>query len=323
MGEPKISVIIPVYNTGKYLRPCLDSISNQTHRNLQIILVDDGSSDGSGNVCDEYAAKDSRIAVVHQRNGGVSKARNAGLAIADGDFYSFPDSDDYLEPDTYEYLLRLVRKYACDAVSFEYFVTYPDRETAHLLGDGFYGLKNREQAHDTVITGAPFAWNKLFSKGLVKPDDQPEGIKFREDIYRGEDSLFVHTALARAERVWFDKRALYHYVQSEQSACRGSFKIRQLSGLRLFEEYRPLFQERYPKLWERFLSRNIHLPVSLYCDMYADDGDYTSEMNSLMETFRKQYAEVLRTVKLPAKARVKLELFRHFPKLYCKLHKRL
>ena len=104
---PLISVIIPVYNTEKYLRTCLDSIVNQTHSNLQIILIDDGSTDNSGLICDEYAQKDSRIICVHQQNGGVSKARNEGLKIATGDYIHFPDSDDYLDLDTYEYLLKI------------------------------------------------------------------------------------------------------------------------------------------------------------------------------------------------------------------------
>ena len=106
MKEPKISVIVPVYKVEPYLRKCLDSIVNQTYRNLEIILVDDGSPDNCGAICDEYAAGDGRIRVIHQENGGVSSARNAGLSAVTGEWVGWVDSDDWIEPDMYEYLLK-------------------------------------------------------------------------------------------------------------------------------------------------------------------------------------------------------------------------
>ena len=107
-----ISVIVPVYNVEKYLRQCLDSIINQTYRNLEIILVDDGSTDSSGIICDEYAQIDARIKVIHKENGGLSSARNAGLDVctSGGDFIAFVDSDDWLEPDMYERLYETSKK---------------------------------------------------------------------------------------------------------------------------------------------------------------------------------------------------------------------
>ena len=99
MPEAKISVIVPVYKVEPYLRKCLDSIVGQTHRNLEIILVDDGSPDNCGAICDEYAARDERIKVIHKENGGVASARNAGLAVASGDYIGWVDSDDWIETD--------------------------------------------------------------------------------------------------------------------------------------------------------------------------------------------------------------------------------
>ena len=104
MNKPLISIIIPVYNAEKYLKKCLDSVINQTYKNLEIILVDDGSTDKSPEICDKYAEKDSRIIVLHKENGGVSSSRNAGLDIFKGEYLSFVDSDDYVEPDYIEYL---------------------------------------------------------------------------------------------------------------------------------------------------------------------------------------------------------------------------
>ena len=107
MSEPKISVIVPVYKVEPYLRKCLDSIVGQTYQNLEIILVDDGSPDGCGAICDEYAAQDKRVRVIHKANGGVSSARNAGLTAATGEWIGWVDSDDWIEPDMYERMLEL------------------------------------------------------------------------------------------------------------------------------------------------------------------------------------------------------------------------
>ena len=117
MDNLLISVIVPVYNTEKYLGRCVDSIINQTYTNLEIILVDDGSPDNSPAICDEYAKKDQRIKVIHKENGGLSSARNAGLDIAKGDFISFIDSDDWVEKDLFEVLVSLYGKTQAEIIA--------------------------------------------------------------------------------------------------------------------------------------------------------------------------------------------------------------
>ena len=114
--KPLISVIVPIYNTEKYLKKCLDSIINQTYKNLQIILIDDGSGDNSGEICDEYATKDSRIQVIHKQNAGVTAARNDGLDMATGDYIGFVDSDDWIEPNMYEEMMANLIKTGADFV---------------------------------------------------------------------------------------------------------------------------------------------------------------------------------------------------------------
>ena len=104
MNRAKISVIVPVYNVESYLARCVDSILAQTYQNLEIILVNDGSRDASGSICDAYAQKDSRITVIHKENGGLSSARNAGIDAASGEYLTFVDSDDWIEPQTYEWM---------------------------------------------------------------------------------------------------------------------------------------------------------------------------------------------------------------------------
>ena len=116
-----ISVIIPVYNVEQYLSKCLDSVVNQTYKNLEVILVDDGSTDNSGKICDEFALKDNRIIVIHKSNGGLSSARNEGLKFAKGQYVGFVDSDDYIEIGMYEKLLEVSLKYGSDVVCSNYY----------------------------------------------------------------------------------------------------------------------------------------------------------------------------------------------------------
>ena len=112
--NPMISVIVPIYNVEKYLARCVDSIVNQTYKNLEIILVDDGSPDRCPQMCDDYAEKDSRIKVIHKKNGGLSDARNAGMAVATGEYISFIDSDDWIETSMFELLLNNIFQYDCE-----------------------------------------------------------------------------------------------------------------------------------------------------------------------------------------------------------------
>lgn len=114
----KISVIVPIYNVEKYIEKCINSIINQTYKDLEIILVDDGSTDSSGKICDEYAKKDKRIKVIHKKNGGVSSSRNIALTIANGDYITWIDSDDWIEKDTYSKLADIILKNKADIIQF-------------------------------------------------------------------------------------------------------------------------------------------------------------------------------------------------------------
>lgn len=168
MNEKIISVIIPVYNIEKYIEKCITSVINQTYEKLQIILIDDGSTDKSGLICDEFAARDDRIIVIHKENGGLSSARNAGLDIARGEYIGFVDGDDYIDKGMYEYLYNLVINYGAD-ISICGYVS---------VENGHYSNSNNNHKKDVrvykgqekynLITGLKtidiVAWNKLFKK---------------------------------------------------------------------------------------------------------------------------------------------------------------
>lgn len=318
-NNPLISVIIPVYNTEKYLEACLNSIVNQTYRNLEIILIDDGSTDNSPNICDKFAETDSRIKVIHKKNEGVSKARNTGLLYATGDYFHFPDSDDYLEPDTYDYLLNLIDEHKCDAVAFEHFVTYPNNEITHKMDKSFYGLLDSVNAQKRLVTGCQFCCNKLYKKELI------DGIKFREDIFRGEDTLFAAQVLKNAASVWFDSRPLYHYVQSEESACRGEFRPSQFTVLMLYDAYKEIYTQEYSPVWPYFLLYMQEVLISLYYDIYFDvnSKEYGKQKKEFYDAICKHYGEIKSAKIISRKQKLKFILFKISPSVFCKIHRRI
>lgn len=197
-----ISVIVPVYNVEKYLRKCVDSILAQTYTNLEIILVDDGSPDNCGKICDEYAAKDSRIKVIHQENGGLSAARNAGLDVATGDYIGFVDSDDYIAPDMYEKLYQAIEIYnsdiaLCGFKKFELESRTEVYEKKLLYRDEFL----KELLLENIKS---YAWNKLYKKSLFDNVRFPEGELF-------EDLKIMHLIGEKVSAVSFTNKILYYY----------------------------------------------------------------------------------------------------------------
>ena len=210
-----ISIIIPVYNVEKYLCRCIDSVINQTYKNLEIILIDDGSTDNSGKICDEYVLKDNRIKVIHKQNGGVSSARNTGLDVAKGEYIGFVDSDDYIERDMYEILYNLIVnnnvKISCcnkfifskDKNKFIESKSFPNK--AGVLS--FEEILN-DSKHDFYI------WNKLFNRKLIG------NIHFNEQITLGEDLVFIYQLLQKAGNAFFYEKAKYYYYNNTQSTTR-------------------------------------------------------------------------------------------------------
>lgn len=314
---PLISVIIPVYNVEKHLKKCLDSIVNQTYKNLEIILINDGSIDNSGEICEEYAKKDKRIIYMSKKNGGVSSARNFGLSLATGDYYHFPDSDDYLELDTYEYLLGLLDKHKCDSVAFEHFVTFPSEEFAHSMNESKYGLFNNANAQKNIMSGSQFCCNKLYTKEMVR------GLSFREDIYRGEDTLFAAIALSKVNSIWFDKRPLYHYVQTEDSACRGKLRPVQFTMLKLYEAYKPLYPEKYPEAAPYFLLFMQENLISLYYDAWIDENskNYKQERKEIYNAVCVHYKQIVKANIISRKQKLKFHIFKFSPNIFCFIHK--
>ena len=206
-----ISVIVPVYNIENYLRKCLDSIINQSYKDLQIILIDDGSTDGSGKICDEYALKDKRVNVIHQKNKGAGAAKNAGLEVVAGEYIAFADGDDYLEIDAYQYMIDLVSRYDADVVQCNFQKVYVDRKE-----------ENKKSKFTQTCTAEDFLrrflndwtcgllWDKIFKTTILK------------DIYFEEgnivdDDFFTYKGIMNSSVIVCDDKIVYNYRQRKSS----------------------------------------------------------------------------------------------------------
>jgi glycosyltransferase involved in cell wall biosynthesis len=207
-----ISVIVPVYNVEEYLPRCLDSIISQSHKNLQIILVNDGSTDGGGAICDRYAEKDSRIQVVHKANGGLSSARNAGLDVATGDWTGFVDSDDWIEPEMYERLLGYALDsgaeiVSCGVVSHSYEGNVLKKRPVPLPENFSAGQESLKVLLSTSNYFGIAVWNKIYSHELLLKTK----LRFDEKLRAAEDVLFTLEIFMRANHVCAMQYAPYHY----------------------------------------------------------------------------------------------------------------
>lgn len=209
---PLVSVIIPVYKVEPYLRKCVDSVCQSTLKDIEIILVDDGSPDTCGQICDEYALKDDRIRVIHKENGGISSARNAGLDIARSDLIGFVDSDDWVDPDMFEFLYNnLIQADADISVCGVYEHV---GEKVHMLCDA--SVYKTVSGHDAVQTNLAMTiagnacWNKLYRRHLFEEIRFPEGRIF-------EDVFIMTRLIDSARKVVFNLQAKYHYWRRPDS----------------------------------------------------------------------------------------------------------
>ena len=183
MKNDLISIIIPVYKVEKYLEKCIESVLKQTYTNLQIILVDDGSPDNCGKICDEYAKKDPRIEVIHKVNGGLSDARNVGIAKAKGKYIGFVDSDDYIKEDMYEILINLIKEYDADVSICNLYDVIDGKEYIKNNENGIQEYSRLEILKEVLLDKniQSYAWNKLYKKELFDEIKYPIGKKY-EDI---------------------------------------------------------------------------------------------------------------------------------------------
>ncbi len=248
--EVKVSVVIPVYNTETYLKKCLNSVRNQTLREIEMICVDDGSTDGSLRILEEYARADSRIKVIHKENGGLVSARKAGVALAVGQYTGYVDSDDWIDSGMYEYLYRTALQNQADMVSSGYFFEgnyitehfdgvqeglYDEHGIAFLRENAIYNMKTQ----DVGIRGSLCC--KLFRTDLLK---EVQG-KISERLSFSEDKICMLSYILQCKRVYVLKKAFYHYIVRQSSMVHAA-DVRYLICLNeIYKSFTELYSHPY------------------------------------------------------------------------------
>lgn len=240
-----ISIIIPIYNVEKYLPACLDSIIGQTHKDLEIILVNDGSTDNCRQICEEYAEKDKRIKVIHRENGGLSDARNAGLEIATGDFISFVDSDDMISSDFYEKLLNALLSNDADIAECG-FLKFETEQELKILPEtpvSKIELFEAEEALELLMKDyiQSMVWNKIFRKEIVIDSEFPKG-KIHEDVF------WTHQVIGNSRKIVKIHDILYFYRQQKNSIMGKRYSLHRLDAVEALEARIFYMKKYFPKL---------------------------------------------------------------------------
>lgn len=283
MGE-KISVIVPVYNVEQYLERCVDSIINQTYTNLEIILVNDGSTDNSGKLCDELAKKDERIRVIHKENGGLSDARNRGIDESESDLVGFIDSDDYIDSDMYEVLLKNLNDTDADLSMCALYDVYNNTPEAQVTNKETWKLSS-EQAIRMVMEAkilSVTAVNKLYRKSLFTD------LKFEVGKI-AEDAFIMIKLLDKCEKIVATNEKKYYYVHRENSITTQKFSTKFLNVIEAYEQNSNIILEKYPKLKDVAQTRMNWAYFYVLDRLLLDDNYNDKELENKLISYLKNH----------------------------------
>ncbi len=280
-NNPLISVIVPVYNVEPYLDRCLESIVNQTYRNLEIILVDDGSPDNCPAMCDAWAKKDSRIKVIHKENGGLSDARNAGMAIATGELMGFVDSDDWITSDFFLVLYLNMQKYQADISACD--VHFSHGEVSQKVPMNTVTVHNSEQAICDILHGRGFravAYNKLYRSEIIRGEKYPVG-KLHEDEF------LTYRLLAKAERLTYVDKPMYCYFQRPGSIMNTN-NIKRLDALDAHYERLEFLKQNYPTLYLEDKLSYCTACVAFYKKTFTNECEGVADIRNKIKECRNR-----------------------------------
>lgn len=297
-----ISVIVPVYKVEACLDRCVESIVNQTYRNLEIILVDDGSPDNCPAMCDEWAKKDSRIKVIHKQNGGLSDARNAGMAIAGGEYMGFVDSDDWIAPEMYERLVNALEQDGSDIAACSVEMIWEDDTPSRMLTKSGNSVLRKEEAMRAIIEESWLkqpVWYKLYKTKMVRDILFPVG-KYHEDVF------WSYQAIGKAQKVGVIDYVGYYYWQRSGSIMGESYSLKRLDALEAMTLRREYIREYFPEL-QGIAKRGVifscfyHYQKAL---QYLKGGDLAIAQATIQEVVRGNKLNISEMRALTVKQRI-------------------
>ena len=304
-NKPLISVVVPVYNVEKYVEQCIRSIINQTYKSLEIIVVDDGSTDKSGKICDDLSAIDSRIKVIHKKNGGLADARNVGIDHANGDLIGFVDSDDYIHPDFYEELYNLMKEKETDIAECQFLrVDVENIENVKgIIDDANSNIESQVVVEDNIdalrhLYGPrlqPYikkvvVWNKLYKKSLFNDVRFPVG-KLHEDEFTTYKILYKCKNLVSTNKI------MHGYMQTKNSIMRKIIKKQRIDdNLKAYEDAYIYFkennnQELEYKVLRRYLENCIELAGKVFKEQSEDKNQKLLGISKIYDDYYNKFIE--------------------------------
>lgn len=296
--RPLVTVVVPVYNVKEYLAPSVESLLGQDYPNLEILLVDDGSTDGSGALCDQYAARDPRVRVLHQENQGQAAARNHGVAQARGEYTAFIDSDDYVAPNYISYMEEMMEKTGSQIGICTLSECQPGGEWQPVMSRQVK-VMNAQQALETMLYQKDFTTSpccKLYPTSWLRETPFPQG-----RIY--EDLATIYKLLARAQKVVYGPSVLYCYIQTKGSTMRNDFSPRAFDHKTSADELYTFVEEHYPAILPAAQCRRF----SAYCQVIgrmAHEPGYQEEKKVLWRQICRDRWQVLKNGKARTKNRL-------------------
>ncbi len=288
MNKEVISIVVPIYKVEKYIKKCIDSIIKQTYKNLEIILVDDGSPDECGKICDEYAQKDKRIKVIHKENGGLSDARNMGIDISTGKYICFVDSDDYIDDKYIELLYDAIRENNVEIAQCGIKKITEDEVLIEDIGYKENNLKNGKQMlKDLYITNWEniIVWNKMYLAKLFDDIRFPKG-KIHEDEYT------TYKILYKANKIAILKDCLYNYRQNIESITGKKFNIKRLDGLEALNKRLDFFKNNKERELYELTLKNYLVMLRKY---YINVKKNIKSSHDIQKKLKKEYKEKTKT----------------------------
>lgn len=304
-----ISIVVPIFNVEQYLSKCIESILRQTYQNIEIILIDDGSTDECGKICDEYKTKDTRIIVVHKKNGGLSDARNAGIVCAKGKYITFIDSDDYVSNDYIDDLYNTLINTGADISIVDMLSVYDGEEeriTKNHLNNNIFEYSSEEAILNTLdVRLRQSAWGKLYPKCFFESIKFPVG-----SIY--EDIAVVFYLLMKAKKVSFLGKKDYFYLVRNNSIMTSSFTINQFYSLRNIEEELDCVLSQYPNYSDKIYARKCYDELFVYYRLRKSKKhkEYIDEYKALVKRIASNINKIKNFKNIKKSIRIRMLAFK-------------
>lgn len=282
--ENKVAVIIPVYNVEKYLKQCLNSVIKQTYQNLEIVIIDDGSTDSSRIICEQYKQNDGRINVFHIDNQGLSHARNLGLEKSSAEYIMFVDSDDYIEIDCVEYLMSLIKYYNTDVACCDAFNDFEKKSIPWHQNEDSSMCLGSTQAVEKMFYSENFedtVWGKIYKRTLF------EGIRFPEDRKQAEETSTTYRLLLASEKVAIGNRCKYHYVMHQDGLSRLAYRPQQMLMQVAGKECLEYIKNHYPTLEKSATRRYVYDCFWVLRRIIFAEGSYEQDIAFLINEIKK------------------------------------